>query len=880
MTGVWTWGLLRRRGGQLLFTAVGVAAAVALLASLGSFVASAQATMTQRAAARSAVDWQVQVQPAAGSTAAVLDQVRGTPIVRAAVPVGYAHTTGLTATTSGTTQTTGPGMVLGVPPQYSALFPGVTRQLAGADQGVLVAQQTAANLHVKPGDTVQIGRVGLAPVDVVIDGVVDLPTADQLFQKVGAAPGAQPVAPPDNVVLLGDTQWHQLFDPLAGPRPDQVSTQIHAALHHDLPPDPGAAYRQVTAAAHNLEARSAGGAVVGDNLGATLAAARSDAAYAQILFLFLGAPAVVLAGLLTATVVGAGAARRRGEQALLRARGAAPSQLLRLVAAEAAVVALGGAAAGVGAAMALGRIAFGTAGLLSWTVTAVLAGFVIAGLAVVAPAWRDLRRNDTSADDTTPVPSGLPAWARWGLDIAALAACVAVFVAVRRGGYQLVLAPEGTPTISVSYWAFAAPALLWVGAALFVWRMADLLMGRGRRLVGVALRPLAGPLAPIVANTVARRRRSLAVAMVLLALAAAFAGSTAVFNATYRAQAEVDALLTNGADVTVTEPPASSVPPQSAAALGEIPGVRAVEPIQHRFAYIGADLQDLYGVNPETIGSVTALHDSYFQGGTAKQLLARLAAQPDSILVSAETVKDYQLRPGDTLNLRLTDARNHQPVTVPFRYVGVVAEFPTAPKDSFFVANGSYVAAHTGSDAVGAFLLDTGGRDSRAVAARVRAVVGTSAVVTDIATVRGTVGSSLTAVDLGGLSRIELGFGLLLAAAAAALVLVLRLGERRRSFAIATALGAGARQLRAFVLADAVLVAVVGLACGAAVLWSVAAMLVALLKGVFDPPPEALAVPWWYLGALGAAILVAVAATAGGAVRIARRTPLSALRGL
>ncbi len=879
MIGLWTWGLLRRRAGRLIFTAVGVAAAVALLASLGSFVASAQATMTQRAAARSVVDWQVQVQPQAASTAATLDRVRSTPIVRAAVLAGYAHTTGLTASPSSTTQTTGPGMVLGVPPEYSTLFPGVIRPLTGADNGVVLAQQAAANLHVKPGDTVQIGRSGLPPAHVVVDGVVDLPTADQLFANIGAPPGAQPAAPPDNVVLLGAALWHQIFDPLAGARPDLVSTQIHAALHHDLPPDPGDAYLQVTGAAHNLEARSAGGAVVGDNLGATLAAARSDAAYAQILFLFLGVPAVVLAGLLTATAVAAGAPRRRGEQALLRARGAAAPQLLRLAAAEAAVIGLGGAAAGVGAAVAVGHTTFGAAGLWWWTVGAVLAGLFIAGLAVVAPAWRDLRRH-APADHTTSAPARLPAWARWGLDIAALGACVALFLDLRRGGYQLVLAPEGTPTISVSYWAFAAPALLWVGAALLTWRLADLLMGRGRPLVGVALRPMAGQLAPIIANTVTRRRRTLAVATVLLALAAAFAASTAIFNATYRTQALVDALLTNGADVTVTEPPASSVPPQAASTLRAIPGVRAVEPIQHRFAYIGADLQDLYGVNPNTIGAVTALQDSYFQGGSAKQLLAELAAQPDSILVSAETVKDYQLHPGDTLNLRLTDTRSHQPVTVPFRYIGVVAEFPTAPKDSFFVANSSYVAAHTASNAVGAFLIDTGGRGSVAVAAKVRALVGTSAIVTDIATVRGTVGSSLTAVDLAGLTRVELGFGLLLAVAAAALVLMLRLTERRRNFAIATALGAHRRQLRAFVAADATLLAVIGLAGGTALGWAVAEMLVALLNGVFDPPPHNLTVPWTYLGTLGAAIIASIAASVEIITRLARRTPLATLREL
>ena len=103
-------------------------------------------------------------------------------------------------------------------------------------------------------------------------------------------------------------------------------------------------------------------------------------------------------------------------------------------------------------------------------------------------------------------------------------------------------------------------------------------------------------------------------AIVLLALAVAFAASTATFNATYQAQAEVDAQLTNGADVTVTEPPGAVVGPAAGNQLAAIPGVQAVEPIQHRFAYIGADLQDLYGVNP---ASITARHRA------AEQLLSR-----------------------------------------------------------------------------------------------------------------------------------------------------------------------------------------------------------------------------------------------------------------
>jgi putative ABC transport system permease protein len=385
-------------------------------------------------------------------------------------------------------------------------------------------------------------------------------------------------------------------------------------------------------------------------------------------------------------------------------------------------------------------------------------------------------------------------------------------------------------------------------------------------------------LASTAAAMLRRRRRAMARAVALLGLALAFAMSTASFNATYRAQAEADAQLTNGADVTVTEPPAAQVGPQAAAALAAVPGVRAVEPVQHRFAYVGADLQDLYGVRPGSIASVTALQDTYFQGGSARSLLDALAAAPDSILVSAETVKDYQLRPGDLVNLRLQDGATKQLTTVAFHYVGIVNEFPTAPKDSFIVANADYVAARTGSAAIGAFLVDTGGRDSTRVADQVRTVVGTSATVTDIAHTRSTVGSSLTAVDLAGLTRVELGFALVLAAAAGGLVLFLGLAERRRTYAIAAALGATARQLRGLVTSEALVLTVGGLVTGAAAGWMLAQVLVAVLTGVFDPPPAAVTVPWAYLAVTAAITVAALVVAAEVALRRRRGTDVQLLR--
>jgi putative ABC transport system permease protein len=364
-----------------------------------------------------------------------------------------------------------------------------------------------------------------------------------------------------------------------------------------------------------------------------------------------------------------------------------------------------------------------------------------------------------------------------------------------------------------------------------------------------------------------RQRRLLARGLALVALTGAFAGSTAVFNSTYQQQATVDARLTNGADVTVTESPGARVGPAEGARLAGTPGVGSVEPLQHRFAYVGADLQDLYGVRPQTIGRAGELQDSWFQGGSAAGLMQRLASRPDSVLVAAETVHDFQLNPGDLIRLRLQDARTHKFKTVPFHYAGVAKEFPTAPSDSFLVANASYVARATADNSVGTFLVQTAGAGPHAVAERVRRIVGTSAQVSDIQTQRRVVGSNLTAVEVGGLTRVELAFALVLAVAACGITLALGFRERRRTFAIARALGAKRRHLGAFVWSESAFVTLGGVLLGTLLATVMARLLIKVLTGVFDPAPDAASIPWTYLAVLLALTLAAGATAAAAAIR-------------
>jgi putative ABC transport system permease protein len=319
---------------------------------------------------------------------------------------------------------------------------------------------------------------------------------------------------------------------------------------------------------------------------------------------------------------------------------------------------------------------------------------------------------------------------------------------------------------------------------------------------------------------------------------------------------------------------------RTARALSRIHGVRHVERLRHRYAYVGADLQDLYGVDPSSVVAAGRLQDAYFQGGSARDLVARLAQRRDSLLVSAETVHDFQLRPGDAVTLRLQDGRSGRFIPVRFHYVGVVKEFPTAPRDSFLVANGSYVAERTHDPSVGTYLVDTGGQRISSVAGAARSRLGTSARITDLVSSRKIAGSSLTAVDLAGLARLELAFAFALGAAAAGLTVGLGFAERRRTFNLIAAIGGRAQQVGAFVWVEAGVLLLAGLALGSTLAWALANMLVKVLTGVFDPPPAALSVPWVYLGAVGAVCLVASVVASTAAVLDARKPRLELLRSL
>ncbi|MDX6206014.1 MAG: putative transport system permease protein [Frankiales bacterium] len=867
MTGRYVLSALRRRGAETAAAAVAVAMTVALLAALGSFVAQTGSRLTLLAAARVPVDWQVQVAPG-GDEAAALAALKGVPGLVGARTVDYAKVAGLQSTSDTGTRTTGAAYVVSIPADYGTFAPSELRPLLGSTSGVLLQQQTAANLAATAGSTVTVlgSRTGAK-----VDGVVDLPNADSFFQVVGAPAGATVAAAPDNVLLVPPSMFASLVGPAS------VVHQIHVRLDHaSLPSDPGKAADEVTRRANHYVGSIAGGALVGDGLGAALSAGREDALYARLLVLLLGVPALVLSAVVTALVISLRNDRQRRDLALLRLRGATPRRIGVLFGLTALVEGVAGAALGSAGAVLADRLALGRSAHLApiWLGTGIVVGILLALATELAPVARLLRGGAQSVTAQVRAPGSrpLPLPLRLGLDVVCLAASGLVFWLTARGGYQVVVVPEGVPVASVNYAALLAPALAWPGMALLVWRLTTISVGRSVR---PSVQDPTGRLHDLRNSMVRRRRRAVARGATGLAVAVGVTAAAGVFTTTYDRQARVDVALTVGSDVAVTLPADSTS--TLSPAVAAVPSVAAVEQVAHRLAYVGPDLQDLYGIDAATVGRAAPLENAFTPGSSVRTLLSRLGRTPDGVLLSQETLHDYQLHQGDLVRLRLKDATGAYKA-VQFHVVGVVTEFATAPRDSFIVANRAFVAQQTGRADVQTLLVRT--NRPAAVAAAIKAPAG--AMVNDISAPRVAVpsASGLAAGSLSGLAKLTLAFGLLLASCSAGLVLVVGAAQRRKSLVALAVLGASARQRAGFLWTESRAIVAAGLVGGLVTGTVVAFELVKVLTGIFDPPPQHPSVPWPLLGGLLGAVLVTATVATAASARWAGRVDASSLRDL
>ena len=842
---------IRRAPRRVVLGTLGVAFPVAMLAATMLFVDDADRAMTRVALEP------VQIEMRAMGRSLDVDMTSVSHDLDAVLAVARAEPF---AATNVVVETPGAGKwtarLIAVDPSYFAGRPWL-RVVSGKPGGGALLDEALRNT---PGfasaATVSIALPGDAPklsLVLPVTGAVDLRQATTWFSIPYGDVQGDVVAVPRSIVIDFSTfqrdilpvlqEWathggiSPVFDPGSTDLPP-VSLESHVTVDHaTYPPNPSRATAWSGQLRSLLERRAAGSLLVADNAAETLVTAQSDATNAKILFLLLGIPGVLAAGALGLAAGSALAEANRREEALLRLRGATSGQVLRLAAADAAVVGLAGSVVGLLVATATVSLVTGgpvwrgvAAGELANTaMLAVAVGAVITVIRLIRLRSTE-RRSDVAVERHLLERGWKPMWKRAYLDLIFIALGLGILGINRVTGGLSQTPIEGT-SLALSFYVLLAPMFLWLGVTFLAVRV--VLTTLSRRAERGRSKPLPSWRAAATRWT-GRRPARMAVALMLGALAVAFGTQVLAFAATYRTAKTTDAGAALGSDMRLTPAdPTNKLPP-----LG--PGIAGVSPFRLVPAQAGSDRKTIMAIDLSTYPDVSTMAPRILEG----QGPDALRSDPRGVLLLKELATDFEVGPGDTLPITIYPDDFEKSTNLKLHVLGVYGSFPptSPPPDQPAELVMSTAAIPRTVPAPPDFYLArvSAGRTPDAAAAELRGTLSDQFGVTADGNPfqRG-----LTALNLAGLGRIEALGAALIAAVGVAVLGAFLVLERRREFAILRAVGADASQVIAGPAAEGVLVVLGSLLIGVPVGLGLALLEVRVLSLFFALPPPLLTIP-------------------------------------
>jgi putative ABC transport system permease protein len=926
MTFLYAWRLITRNLRRTATYLFGLALAVGLFAGILFFVDMTTRQMTVTALAPVRLDLVVHATTPDVNLPAVTQTLTAQPGVKSVEPVVVADF--LSSSKTGGAIVSPAGRMFAVNSSYFQTFD-VVQVSSGAlvPDGAMISEAMAIAQNIKIGDEMTFTFAGIdQPVTLPVTGIVNMDNADALFATATESENAI-VADVAfvNINWFQSNMQPQLAALSANPPANLpagailIDQQVHIKIDKSvLFSDPTRAALQTDSLRRQLERQFPGQIKAVDNLAGAFKSAKADVLSAKILFIFLGLPGVALAAYLAKFAAELFADAQRREISLLRTRGATPVQMTGILALASVMLAIGGAALGLifgwlilwlsAGAQAVAGITPFSAGF-DWPTfassagVALAAGLVISFLAAFLPMFTSLQNEITQERRMIRRAESAPFWKRAYLDVIMLVAAAIVLAVTQVNGGFKPTGNEGA-ALSLSFYIFMAPFFAWIGLTLLTLRLVEGGLVTLAKPLAAMFRFLLGEMGEIAGKSIARRSARISAATTVIALTLSFGVSLALFQQTYSQEKQLDSQYIVGSDIRLT--PALNTPqlPDFASSI-QVPGVMGVTAVaRDTQAMVGSEKNTVYGIDVPTFLSVAYLPDSFFVDGTAqktlaamrnrttnyasgsaRQVLDALASTPNGVIISVEQAEKYNIQVGDPVLLRLYDRNTRKYVDVQTVAVGLFIYFPTSSQDSDFILNRAFMTSSSGNPAMDYFLIKTDGtsvaveRVSTNLAAAYKNVMPVR--IQNIDTIIKVEQSSLTAMNLGGLGTMERFYTILVVSMGLAIFLMAMINERHREFGAMRALGANLKQLRRFILAEAITIGGLSLVIGAVIGIGLARLLVMLLGVVFTIPAQGLAWPLVDLATLVGLALVGMFLSAWlSSRRLARIKVVEALREL
>jgi len=926
MTLIYAWRLVRRNLRRTATYLFGLTLAVGLFSGIMFFVDATARQMTATAIAPVKLDMIAHATKPEVNVTGMISTITALRGVSAAEPVYAADFA--SAQKAGRTQATPSGRMFAISASYFQTFDIIQISEGQFDpSGAMVSEAMAIAQNLKVGDQIHLTFSGIEkPVVLPVTGIANLDNAEALFATATEAENALV----SDVVLM-DNAWFQQnlaaqLAALAANPPTNLAPgaiiydpQIHIKVDRSLlPADPTLAAQHSESLRRAVERQFSGQLKAVDNLAGAFKSAKADVLSAKILFIFLGLPGVALAAYLAKFTAELFADTQRREISLLRTRGATPIQVTAIIAFSSVFLAIGGSALGLLFGLltllvsAGGQVAsslnpfapgFDWGLFANSALVAFLVGLVLTFFAAFVPGFAAMRNEITQERRTARRMESAPFWKRTWLDIILLVVAGVVLVVTQLNGGFKPSANEAA-SVQLSFYIFLAPFFAWVGIILLTLRLVESGLNSFAGPIAAGFRRIFGEIGEVAGKSVARRATRISAATAVIALTLSFGVSLAVFQKTYTSEKRLDAQYIVGSDIRFT-PALNNPQTLDFASQLMLPGVQGVTAIaRDTQALVGSEKNTVYGIDVPSFKRVAYLPDSFFVDGSAqktidamanrnsnyapgstRQVLEALANTPNGVIISVEQAEKYNIRVGDPVLLRLYNRFTKQYTDVQAQAVGLFVYFPTSAQDSDFILNREFMIQSSGSTNVDYFLLKTDGNPQtiKDVAAGLTTQYKNVLPVRiqNTETVIKTESSSLTSLNLTGLSTMERFYTLLVTSVGLAIFLLAMINERQREFGAMRALGANLGHLQRFLFTEAATIGVLSLLIGLLVGVVLAFMLEMLLGVIFTIPAHGLAVPVLELLSLTLLVIAGmVMSTLISARRLATLKVVEALREL